>query len=150
MSNLQKLRIAIIAVATGFSVTAMAEIDPVEKRQQLMESVGKAAKPIGKMFKGEMDYDAEVVATSLQTWKKVSQLIGRLFPVGSETGGETEAAPAIWEDRAGFEAALTNWGDAVAAAIEANPQTLEAAKPSIGPVFKTCKGCHDDYRIKKD
>lgn len=150
MSYSKKLCLVLAAAAAGFAVTGVAGIDPIEKRHELMESVGKAAKPVGKMFKGEMEYDAAVVSESLHTWKKVSQLFGRLFPEGSQTGGETEAAPAIWEDRAGFEQALANFGDAVDAAIEANPQTLDAAKATVGPVFKTCKGCHDEYRIEKD
>jgi cytochrome c556 len=61
---------------------------------------------------------------------------------------DTEAAPAIWEDRAGFEAALLKWREAVEAAQAANPMTLEAAKATVGPVFQTCKGCHDTYRIE--
>jgi cytochrome c556 len=86
---------------------------------------------------------------SLQTWHDASMRVGDLFPVGTETGMDTEAAPAIWEDRAGFEEALANFRAAVESAIDANPMTLEDAKPTVGPVFQTCKGCHDTYRIEK-
>ena len=150
MSKTRKVCIAFAAATIGFALTAVAAIDPIEKRSEIMKGVGKAAKPVGTMFKGERDFDAAVVAESLQTWKEAAMRFGRLFPEGSESGGDTEAAPAIWEDRAGFEQALTNFLNAVNTAIEADPQTLEAAKPTVGPVFKTCKGCHDNYRIKKD
>jgi len=122
--------------------------DPRHERHELMEGVGKAAKPVGKMLKGEIDYDGEVVMTSLQTWHDASTDLGELFPVGSETGMDTEAAPAIWEDRPGFEAAITKFRKSVETAMAAAPTTLEAAKPVVGPVFQTCKGCHDDYRIE--
>ena len=75
--------------------------------------------------------------------------IGGLFPEGSDTG-DTEAAPAIWEDREGFDQALQEWADATAAALEAAPATLEDAKPVLGGVFGTCKNCHDTYRIDED
>ena len=122
--------------------------DPRHERHELMEGVGKAAKPVGKMLKGEVDYDAEVIMASLQTWHDATNTFGDLFPAGSETGMDTEAAPAIWEDRAGFEEALGEFRAATEAAIAAMPTTLEEAKPTVGPIFQTCKGCHDNYRIE--
>jgi len=61
---------------------------------------------------------------------------------------ETEAAPAIWEDREGFNEALATWREATDTAIAAKPQTLDDAKPVVGPVFQACKNCHDTYRIE--
>ena len=106
--------------------------------------------PSAQMFKGEADYDAAVVMTSLQTFHDAALKFGDLFPEGSQPSEESEAAPAIWEDRDGFNEALAMWRDAVDAAIAAAPQTLDEAKPAVGPVFKTCKNCHDDYRIEKE
>lgn len=124
--------------------------DPVHERHELMEGVGDAAKPIGKMLKGERDFDAGVVMTSLETFDGASARLGDLFPPGSETGQDTKAASAIWDDRTGFEEALATWADAVDAAIAANPRTLDETKPVAGPIFKACKGCHDTYRIDDD
>lgn len=149
MSYLTTLRTLCLTVIVMLMSLAVADDDPRHERHELMEGVGKAAKPIGEMFKGELDYDADVVMASLQTWHNASLRVGNLFPPGTETGMDTEAAPAIWEDRAGFEEALANFRAAVEAAIEANPMTLEDAKPTVGPVFQTCKGCHDTYRIEK-
>ena len=115
-----------------------------------MEGVRDAAKPIGKMFKGEADYDAATVMTSLQTFHDASLVFGDMFPAGSEAGETSEAAPAIWEDREGFNEALTMWKDAVNVAIEAAPQTLDEARPTVGPIIKTCKHCPDGYRIEKE
>lgn len=142
--------IAAVAALSFLSTLALAGDDPRHERQELMEDVGKAAKPIGKMLKGEAEFDAEVFMASLATFESASQKFGSLFPEGSETGEDTEAAPAIWEDRAGFDEAVGAWADAVAAAAAAKPATLEEAKPVAGGIFKTCKGCHDTYRIDKD
>jgi len=37
----------------------------------------------------------------------------------------------------------------VDAAIAAKPDSLEALNAAAGPVFKTCKGCHEGYRVEK-
>ena len=149
---MSKTRIHLAIVATAMAVTslAVAEDDPIHERHELMEDVRDAAKPMGKMLNGERDYDAAVVMTSLETFASVAEVFGDLFPPGTETGGGTEAAPAIWEDRGGFEEALAVWATATDAAIAANPQTLDEAKPVLGEVFGSCKNCHDTYRIEEE
>ena len=149
MSNL-KSRSLLVAISLAFTTPLFAGDDPIHERHELMEGVGDAAKPIGQMLKGEREFDAAVVAASFETFDDASARFGGLFPPGSETGQDTEAAPAIWEDRAGFEQALAAWADAVDAAIAANPQTLDETKPVAGEIFKACKGCHDDYRIEDE
>ena len=144
---LKKSLFVVFAVAAA--CTAFAGEGPQQERHELMEKVGKAAKPVGKMLRGEAEYDWATAEKSLQKFKKVSGKFGDLFPEGSDTG-ETEAAPAIWEDREGFNQALQEWADATAAALEAAPATLDDAKPVLGGVFKTCKNCHDTYRIEDE
>lgn len=149
MSKL-KSRSLLVAISLAFTTPLLAGDDPIHERHELMEGVGDAAKPIGQMLKGEREFDAAVVMASFETFDQASAQFGELFPPGSETGQDTEAAPAIWEDRAGFEEALAAWADAVDAAIAANPQTLDETKPVAGEIFNTCKGCHDDYRIEDE
>ncbi len=123
------------------------EGSPQHERHELMEGVRDGAEVVGPMLKGEVEFDAAAAMQTLETWKDVGEKFGDLFPAGSEGG---EAAPAIWEDREGFDAALVKWQDATGAAIAANPQTLDEARASIGPIFDTCKNCHDTYRIEEE
>lgn len=129
---------------------ASAGESPQEARHELMEQVGKAAKPIGKMFKGELEFDAAVAMESFKAWAEAATSFGDLFPAGSESGYDTEARETIWSDREGFDAVLAAWSEAVDAAIAANPQTLEELKPAAGPVFKQCKACHEEYRVEEE
>jgi len=145
-----KIRLSLIAATLAYASLAVADDDPRHVRHELMESVGKAAKPIGKMLKGESDFDGDVLMSSLRTFEDAAGQFGELFPAGSNTGEDTEAAPAIWEDRAGFEEALAKWQTAVADAIAAQPDTLDAAEPVAGPVFQACKACHETYRIEDE
>jgi cytochrome c556 len=129
---------------------ALAGDTPQEARHELMEDVGDAAKPIGKMLKGEMAFDAAIPPQSFQTWKDAAARLGDLFPEGSEAGYDTEAKATIWSDRAGFEAEIQGFTEAVEAAIEAGPQDLESLKAAAGPVFKQCKSCHEGYRVEDE
>lgn len=149
MPNLAKRCLTLVAVLS-IATIANADETPQHERHELMEGVRDAAKPVGGMLKKEIDFDADVVMASLHTWREAAEVLGSLFPEGSESGEDTEAAPAIWEDRAGFDAAIVKWRDATNTAIDAAPQTLEAAQPIVGAVFKNCKGCHDKYRIEDE
>ena len=146
----RKLPAAVLAATLVATSIAVASDSPQHQRHELMEGVGDAAKVVGGMLRGQTEYDAAAVMESLQTWDDASAKFGDLFPAGSETGEGTEAAPAIWEDRDGFNAALKDWADAVDAAIGAAPATLEDGKPVLGPIFQACKGCHDNYRIEDE
>ena len=128
----------------------MAGEDPIELRDEIMEETREALKPLGAMAKGEKEFDAEIVKASFKTWKYTAETFGDLFPKGTETGGGTEAKSTIWSDRAGFDRALADFNEAVEAAIAAAPASVEELKPVLGAVTKTCKGCHDGYRVKDD
>jgi len=139
-------KIVFTLALTAAAVVGAAE-DIAHERHELMEDVRDATKPVGAMMKGEKAFDAETLQTSLAFFAEAGEKLGDLVPAGSEGG---EAAPAIWEDMDGFKEQIQMWRDATAAAIEANPQSLDAARPVVGPVLKSCKGCHDSYRIEDD
>lgn len=129
---------------------AMAGNSPQEQRQALMEKSKDSAKTVGGMLRGKVPFDADTAKAKLEAWIEVSQSFGDLFPEGTETGYETEARWEIWSDRAGFDAKLAEFSEAVSAAASANPQTLDELKAVAQPVFKTCKGCHETYRVEKE
>ncbi len=146
-----RLVLVISALLLGFSVTPLVAGDsPQEQRHELMEDSKNAAKPVGGMLKGEVEFNAETAMASFKTWAEIAGQFGELFPEGSETGYDTEAKMEIWTDRAGFDAALNKFSEAANAGVAANPQSLEELKAVAGPVFKTCKSCHEGYRVEKE
>ena len=139
------------AILLAFSASPLVAGDsPQEQRHDLMEKSKDAAKPVGGMLKGEVEFDAATAMASFKTWAEVAEQFGDLFPEGTETGYDTEARMEIWTDRAGFDAELKKFSDAANAAVAANPQSLDELKAAAGPVFKTCKGCHEGYRVEKE
>ncbi|GAB4225165.1 MAG: cytochrome c [Methyloligellaceae bacterium] len=137
-------------VAAGVT-TAIAAGDPIKERKELMKNVvGKNTKLAGGMVKGEVPFDAAKAAEAMKAIAAAPEKFITLFPKGSETGGETTAAPKIWEDRKGFEDWATKLNKAATAASEAAGQGADAFKVAFGELVKTCKGCHQSYRIKKE
>lgn len=143
-------KLAISLSAVLIAVSAAYAQDPISDRQKAMKMVGAAAKASSEMIKGEKPFDAAVALESFQTMNDVAKDFVSLFPEGSETGGDTEASPKIWEDRAGFEAAVAKFEADSAEAIAAAPSDLDAFKASFGKVAANCGACHKAYRVSKN
>ena len=147
---MSRISVSIILPGLLIASVALAGSDPILTRQHLMEDTRDAAKVIGGMLKEKEPFDAEAAMAALMVWKKTANESGDLFPEGSETGHDTEAKATIWTDRDGFNEKLADFGVRVEAAITASPDSLEALKAAAGPVFKTCKACHEGYRVEKE
>jgi len=118
----------------------------IEKRQELMKSAGRATKAAGQMVKGETAWDAAAAAAAMQTLVDVGTQFPTLFPDDSKTGGKTEAAPAIWEDKADFEAHAASLATDAEAAKMAAAGGLDAFKPAFGKAAGNCRSCHEKFR----
>lgn len=141
-----------LAAGIGLAGTmAQASDDPIATRQAIMSSVGAAAGLGGGLMKGEIAYSPAAGKAAIATVRAASLTFGDYFPAGSDQG-ETGAAAAIWEDPDGFSAELAKFADATAKATEASgkdgPADVEAFKAAMGPVFGSCKSCHETYRKK--
>ena len=147
---LRSLSICLALAVGGVSATAIAASDPILVRQKIMKANGGAAGVSGGMMKGEIAFDAKVATAAIRTHNAVAYTFGNFFPEGSETGMKTRASPKIWQDMAGFEAKLAQFQKDTDAAAAAKPADLDAFKAVMGPVFKNCKSCHEDYRTKKN
>ena len=110
---------------------------------------GNANTALGRLDAAEADFDAAAALAALTTISEVAAKFGDYFPAGSETGMDTEAAPAIWSDRAGFDAKLAALKADADAAVAAAPADLDGLKAVFGPLTKNCGACHETYRLKK-
>jgi cytochrome c556 len=140
----------LIATTLAFGVTAALAQNAavIKSRQDLLEEVGDAVKPVGAMFKGEADFDLAKVQNALAIIQKNAPLLPPLFPDDSKTGGDTEALPKIWENKADFEERFKKLADAAKtaeAAIKDEDTFPDAWKTVVG----NCSGCHKQYRKPK-
>lgn len=145
------LGLAFLSAAGMSGLPAAAEGDPIVVRKAIMQSVGGAAGLAGGMMKGEIAYSPAAGKAAITALKAAALTFGSYFPEGSEMG-DTSAALAIWDNAAGFQAALTKFSDTATAAAAASgkdgPADLDAFKAAIGPVMGNCKSCHQDFRVK--
>jgi cytochrome c556 len=129
---------------------AVAQDSPIKQRQAIMENNGKAMQLVSKMAKGETPYDAKAAADAMKTIHDGMPKFVTLIPVGTEKGEKTRAKPAIWQNKKDFE----DWGkqlqEDTAKAQTAAAGGLDSFKGAMAAVGKTCSGCHDDYREKKE
>ena len=151
-----RTRIAAAALALAATTPAIAHgdmkpdlKDPVSLRMQMMKNTGAAMGMAGKMAKGAMDYDPVVAEAAFRIMNAAAAGFGSVFPEGSMTE-KSEASPKVWSDAAGFEAAAAKFLADTTMAVEAKPQDKAAFMKVFGQVASNCKGCHQDYRVKKN
>ncbi len=136
--------VAAVAV-TGVTGASMAQEDPIKARQELMKDNGRQAKIVGEMAQGKTAFDAAAAKAALEKMATDVDAFVTHFPEGSDQG-ETEALPAIWQDKADFEARAAKMATDARAAAAAVDQGEDAFKAAAGVMFGNCKACHEVYR----
>lgn len=122
----------------------------VEYRQAILKLVKSNVGALGAMNKGAIPFNAQTIQTNSFRLEQLSLMLEDYFT--TDTTGfdvETEALDKIWANKADFNDKIT----ALTAAASNLNKVAKAGetsqfKPAIGQVFKSCKGCHDNY--KKD
>lgn len=128
------------------AVTAGAQSDPIKERQAIMKQIGDQTGAGAAMLKGEAPFDAAKAAAIFKTYTEGGAKFGTLFPEGSDKG-DTKALPAVWSNRAGFDAELAAFNKAVAAGAP-NIATADGFKNAFSAVAQTCRTCHSTYKAR--
>jgi cytochrome c556 len=144
MSKARVLTVVSALAAAALATTAVLAASPIEERQAAMKAVGKATGELAKIAKKETTFDAATVKENAQTIHDKLVSVKTLFPEGSETGFKTHALPAIWTDRATFEAALKRAQEASLAMTEVT--TEQDFMPALNKLGDACKNCHEKFR----
>jgi cytochrome c556 len=108
---------------------------------------------LGDMAQGKAEYDAGKAQMAADTLVAVSRIDqSPLWPEGSDNMSVdyTRALPAIWDNRADFDADWQKFGEASLAMQAAAGQGVEAIGGAMQGMGGACKACHDDYRAPKD
>ena len=121
----------------------------VMERMMSMKSMGDGMKSIAAMVTGKAPYDAGKTKASATEIMKHATSIPKQFPKGS-IKGPSEALPAIWKDWDAFK----GHADELATLAEQLATSADSGKAVALGLFaklgKTCSGCHQDYRKKKE
>jgi cytochrome c556 len=142
MPVLKKTFIAVALCALGAG-DVMAQ-DLIAQRKQLMRAQGAATGPIGRMMSGAEPFDMAKVQVALDAYLATTKDFKNLFPAGSDQG-DTRAAPAIFTNRDGFNAANAKF-EADATAAKAAIKDEASLKAEMPKVLANCGTCHTGFR----
>jgi len=142
------------AMLSAFSVTAepaksAKQAQGVTKyRQAILTLVKSNVGALGAMNKGVIPFDVETMQTKAKRIEQLSLMMEDYF--ATDTTGfdvDTAALDKIWKNQADFNDKIS----ALTAAANNLNKVAKAGdtnqfKPAIGRIFKSCKGCHDNYK----
>jgi cytochrome c556 len=128
--------------------------DAVKARQGFFTMLSANMGPLSGMAKAELDYDEATAAMHASNIEVLSQYaLPMHFPEGSSTddlGTASGAKSKIWSNLEDFKQKFADFQKAAEGAGE----SVKGGKSNVGPVVqglgKTCKSCHDEYRVKND
>jgi len=145
-----KIMLAGLALTLGAAGFAHGAEDVIAQRRAVMKENAAAAKTIFQMVQGKTPYDAAAAQAAFEKLATDMKTFPTLFPEGSDQGAtQTTASPAIWQDKAAFEALAAKMATDAAAGAAAAPNGLDAIKASADAVGGSCQSCHEKFRIKK-
>jgi cytochrome c556 len=135
--------------AAAAAAAAPAPEDAAKYRQSVMKALSGHNGAIAMIVRGKAG-NADNLASHIQALVNLKDETASVFAEGSDLDDD-EALPAIWTDADAFAVAIKNFDAAVEALSEAagggDMQALDAAHREVG---KSCKGCHEDFRQKKE
>jgi len=136
---------AVLLVASAGAV--MASPDGVAA----MKANGKVlATVLLPTMKGDKPYVQADIDAALAAMADTAAKLPTLYPdseKGAAASGDFSPSPKLFEDKAGYAAAIKAFADAVAAA-KASSKDLDSFKAAAPAVTKACGNCHETYRVK--
>lgn len=146
------MRLALFAATTLALTMSAAGADIIKERQAIMKERGDIMRVLGPIAQGQQPFDADTVLAALEQMNEnaIGETIMEYFPEGTETGGETRALPAIWEDPDSFAEIETTYAANVQAAVDAAPEDLDGFRAAFSPVAAQCGACHERFRAAQN
>jgi cytochrome c556 len=138
--------LAVAVLALG-ATALLAQSDPIAARKALMKGNGEQNKVATDMIEGKRPFSLDDAKKVFGAFEETGEKAPALFPDNSKTGGDTAALPAVWENKADFDARLVKFAKDSKAAAEAT-KDADTFKAQMAEVRKNCGGCHQTYRKK--
>lgn len=144
-----RVLLAATLIALSAGVVSAQNLDVIQTRQKTFKSMLPDLKIGRAMVQGKQPFDAAAAKKMFETFANAAGKLKTLFPEDSKTGGDTEALPAIWENKSDFDAKMAKF-EADAKAAGPKVTDLASLKAQWGAVLSNCGGCHKIYREKKN
>ena len=120
----------------------------VEYRHSLYHVIAGNFGPIQAMADGKMPWDVAQAAVRAERVAFLAPMLKEAFPPESNGVAHTDAKPEIWPQPQQFAAALQALIDKSATlALVAKGGDTAKIKVAANDTAKTCKDCHDKFRV---
>ena len=128
---------------SAYSEQTVEEI--IKERQSIFSKNYKTAKRINSLASnGSLDEAKILMIEMSDNYKRLLDL----FPENSKTGFETEALPAIWENKDEFNLLMTKASSNMIELTSAIDEA-EDVKATLGKyMWSSCKSCHSKFRAE--
>lgn len=139
---------ALVAITSTMAVAASPAATAVTTRQANFKKMGGAMKVLKDQISSGSISKAQAVAAA-KTLAATGRAQAGLFPNGSgaSSGVKTDALPAVWSDRAGFDAKMKAYiAQADKMVVAANTGNVDAVTAQFKAVGGTCAACHKQFR----
>lgn len=136
---------AILVLGATYALAQATGTKAIEERKALMKEVNGQARNLSNMVKGTDPFD---LAKAQAAFKIIETNVTKakvLFPDDSKEGAETRATPAVWTNRADFNAKDDQFVATLKKAAAAT-KDLDTLKAEFPKVSESCDACHKDYR----
>ncbi|UWQ16647.1 cytochrome c [Jannaschia sp. M317] len=144
------LAATILSIGAAGYAAGHAKLPPeIAARHGMMNLYSLNMGVVGGMARGNVDYDADAAQTAADNLAALGMIDHEtMWPAGTSTDDVegTRALPAIWTDRAGFQAEIDGFAEATQQLQAVAGDGLDALRGGVGAVGRTCGSCHDDYR----
>lgn len=144
---------AALAMMSGAAIAQDGE-KAAKARQSLMTLYSHYIGQAGAMAKGAVPYDADQARDAAIALAALASMNhSQMWAEGSGMDampGKTEALAVIWEKPAEFAEREQALATATAEFEQVAGTGLDALRAGLGPVGKSCGGCHENFRKPKD
>lgn len=119
---------------------------PVTKRKALFKQIMRTLEPMGMVARNRQDYDRQAFLADARELKQLASQPWIYFTPDSNYP-PTRAKPDIWLKPAEFIQAREKLEALTAQLVKtAESGNLEAIRPVVNEVEKSCQGCHRQFR----
>jgi cytochrome c556 len=144
--------ISLMLVATTGATAKEAQSEKQAKaaikyRQAILRLVVSNMGTLGGMAKGVIPFNAEKVNTNGMRIGQLSNMMPDYFAIDTTKFDlSTDALPKIWDNMDDFKSKIKTLQSAASGLQKVTDEA--GFKSAFGDLRKSCKGCHDEYKVE--
>lgn len=153
MPSIRPIFLGAVVASCAFTGSAQAQDAPskgeqaLKYRKSLYQVVAWNFGPMAAMAQGKAPYDAQEFSLRAERVAAVTPMLAEAYPPESQGVANSRLKPAMWSERADFDAKLKTLVERSSAlAATAKSGDFAQSKAAFFDTAGACKSCHEKYR----